>query len=252
MENTRKRNEILNILCACFALALVSCGGLETSLDREDISSSLVEVSSSAASVSEWCDAPGNCGTFTDIRDSRVYKWTKIGAQTWMAENLAYLPSVNAMSDNSNSIAKYYVYDFDDTTVSRAKASRNYSTYGVLYNWIAANTACPGGWHLSKMEEWNTLVNYVGGTDVAGEKLKANGTMWSNNAGIDAFGFFALPGGYYTEKDFEQALFLGLWWTAYGPEKLYAVYMSMAIHNSMVYSYFDFWSYGLSVRCILD
>ena len=32
----------------------------------------------------------------------------------------------------------YYVYGYNGTTVSAAKATANYTTYGVLYNWPAA------------------------------------------------------------------------------------------------------------------
>ena len=79
-------------------------------------------------------------GTFTDSRDGNEYNWVQIGNQVWMAENLAYLPSVNMVADGSEDAAGsyYYVYGYDGTNVTDAKATANYTTYGVLYNWTAA------------------------------------------------------------------------------------------------------------------
>ena len=74
-----------------------------------------------------------------------------------------------------------HVYDYapgsGSETVAGAKATANYDTYGVLYNWPAAmdgdtsSTAnpsgvqgiCPTGWHLPSHEEWTELtIFYLG------------------------------------------------------------------------------------------
>ena len=128
-------------------------------------------------------------GSFTDSRDGIVYKTVTIGEQVWMAENLAYLPSVSLPSSGSYGSPYYYVYDYNTTNVADAKATINYQTYGVLYNWPAAMNGasasnanpsgvqgvCPEGWHLPSDKEWTQLETYLarngyqydGSTDVA-------------------------------------------------------------------------------------
>jgi uncharacterized protein (TIGR02145 family) len=129
-------------------------------------------------------------GTFTDYRNGRTYQTVLIGGQRWMAENLNY----NTGATNS------WCYDNDDS---------NCDVYGRLYTWDAATDACPVGWHLPTNQEWNTLVNYVGGFSTAGTKLKT-----SDWGGTNDYGFSALPGGYRrSDGSFYDIGSWGRWWT---------------------------------------
>ena len=82
-------------------------------------------------------------GIFTDSRDQQTYPWAIMkDGKKWMTKNLAYR-GVNA-----------YCY---------ADKSNNCSTYGVLYTWSKAKKACPNGWHLPSIEEWDGLFAANGG-----------------------------------------------------------------------------------------
>ena len=172
-----------------------------------------------------------------------------------MAKNLAYLPSVSPPTSESGSSPLYYVYNYHGTNVADAKATSNYQTYGVLYNWSAALSACPPGWHLPSDAEWTTLTDYLGGEDVAGGKMKEAGTShWvSPNVGAtNESGFTALPGGErYRSDAFEDIGALGYWWSSSEFLAGNADYRRLNNSNSKVYSNATIGN-GFSVRCIRD
>ena len=231
-------------------------------------------------------------GQLTDNRGSetKVYKTVKIGDQTWMAENLAYLPAVSPSSLGSVTDPFYYVYDYQGTDPAAARQHASYKTYGVLYNWPAAMAGaagsgtnpsmvqgvCPAGWHLPSHAEWEQLeiylsrngyrydgtVGYFGGIKLA--KSMAATTLWSSDSGIGVIGnnlssnnksgFSAIPGGFRIAS---TSMFINVGRYGYW-------------HSSTEYNSSDVWSRnlyfdkedlfsglpskanGLSVRCVKD
>jgi uncharacterized protein (TIGR02145 family) len=210
-------------------------------------------------------------GVFKDARDGKYYKTVKIGIQTWMAENLAYLPSVIGPDVGSYEDPYYYIYGYEGTNVSEAKATENFKIYGVLYNWEAAKIACPSSWHLPSDEEWKTLEMYLGmsksdandtmyrGTD-EGNKLKST-TGWESNRkgtseisyGTNESGFYALPSGYRDEiGSFWDLDYTSAFWssTVLNDNKVWCRLLSH--FHSEVYRYNRDSNDGLLVRCLRD
>jgi uncharacterized protein (TIGR02145 family) len=203
-------------------------------------------------------------GTFVDSRDDYVYKWVKIGDQIWMAENLAYLPEVCSSSEKSNILFYYYVYGYEGTSVNKAKATENYKTYGVLYNWSAAMKASPTGWHLPSDDEWKKLEIVLGlsrikankngwrGSDV-GNMLKENGVShwYYGNEASNESGFTALPGGMLM-TNFTMNRECGYWWSSKEVGSSSAWFRSMYARSGDICRIKDSKQFALSVRCIRD
>ncbi len=197
-------------------------------------SSSSIPVSSSTGVALSSSSANFPYVMITDSRDGIQYRTLEIGTQTWMAENLNYTPP----SGNS--------WCYKDSTAYC-------TTYGRLYDWAAAMSACPTGWHLSDSTEWAILGAAVGGISTAGTVLKASSALWKQNSGTDDYGFSGLPGGLHVGATFGSVGSYGYWWTAtrYGATSLaYGPWMSGA--NPDFRLSYDGQANGYSVRCLKD
>jgi uncharacterized protein (TIGR02145 family) len=128
-----------------------------------------------------------------------------------------------------------------------------------LYNWLAVSDSrkiAPTGWHVASNAEWNTLVSFLGGLDVAGGKLKEAGTAhwWSpNNGATNVSGFTALPAGYRTADG--TFLFLGgggIWWTTSSFDAANAFSWHLDYNYFWILSGTTQKKEGVSVRCVKD
>jgi|LauGreSuBDMM15SN_2_FD.fasta_scaffold02887_2 uncharacterized protein (TIGR02145 family) len=155
-----------------------------------------------------------------------------IGTQIWTNKNL----DVNTYRDGTpipqvidlttwNSLTTGAWCYFDNNPA-------NGSVYGKLYNWYAvagiydaaslANPAlrkqlAPQGWHVPTDSEWGTLYGFLGGTDVAGGKMKEIGTvLWQgpNSGATNSSGFTCLPGGYRYNAGFAAIGFSAWLWSS--------------------------------------
>lgn len=189
--------------------------------------------------------------------DGNVYKTVTIGTQTWMAENLkttkytdsTAIPLLIVDLDWINSKSPAYAWYNNEE-------SKNKNTYGALYKGYTINNSklCPTGWHIPGDAEWMVLINFLGGIEVAGDKLKEKGTVhWMNRPATtkatNSSGFTALPGGSRNHA-FGDIGFSGYWWSAteYSSSSNWSYLLDFSYSKIQrdIVSKAD----GLSVRCI--
>ena len=187
--------------------------------------------------------------------DSNGYQTVTIGTQIWLSKNLA-----TSKYNDGNDIPfvdDYILFSQLQTPafgwIENLEDSKN--PYGAVYNWYTVGTGklCPTGWHVPTNNDWNTLVTFLGGTSIAGGKLKEKGIKnWSkpNTGATDDFGFTALPTGrgiydYYNRSKEAH------WWSASSMSG--DGYCWHVLYNES--SLFRTWgqnNLGLTVRCVKD
>lgn len=215
---------------------------------------------------------------FCDHRDNQIYRWTRIGSQIWMAQNLRFGTAVNATADQGNA------------TVAAAQMYDQGPVFGGLYQWHTAMAfeqaydkdrvvtvdmigkphrgICPEGWHVPDSAEWMALYKVAADTDEtwtlnltrAAQKLKSK-NYWRGAAGVgtDDFGFDGLPAGVrYTDgttsNSYSTISYMdALWWssTKDGQTAAYAAGLD-GDSTRLIFYYGNDRQKGLSIRCIND
>lgn len=176
--------------------------------------------------------------------------WAGLGdLYTWLTTTGGY-----SVADALKEVAAWCHYNNDPA---------NGAIYGKLYNWYAAkllqddidaydiaNPATPWGWKVPTEAEMNTLTTTLGGTAVAGGKLKMTGEdYWDTpNTGADNdSGFTALAGGRNGGAVFLYINLRGVFWVIDAVGNYYAELRSDSAGLNLTPSTIIF---GYSIRLI--
>jgi len=249
-----KNNFLLIILVLSFGLFSCEKDATESDENNQQANNSLNGKSTAIFNTNL------NYGSMTD-QDGNTYRTVTIGTQIWMAENLrstiyndgTAIPNVTDNTAWINLTTDAYC------NINNTSNADTIATYGRLYNWYAVNTGklAPAGWHVPTDVEWTTLINYLGGNEVAGGKLKeTNTTHWINpNLGAtNITGFTALPGAerYHRDGSFDPIGHAGFWWSSSELNTDFAVSRMMVYYEDFVYNANDIKQRGYSVRLVKD
>ncbi len=180
--------------------------------------------------------------------DGNIYQTIQIGGQTWMQENLKVLHYPDGSAINNVS-----AYEDSDSLAA---------IYGMLYDWDAAMNytttekaqgVCPDGWHIPSDDEWTQLANFLGGSAVAGGKMKESGTThWSspNVAATNESGFTALPAGEYDDTHYQLLSQYFVVWSSTQSNASFAKYRYLSYQDGELHPYNYYKSFRYSVRCL--
>lgn len=171
----------------------------------------------------------------------QIYNTVQVYSQCWMKENLNVGTKINSsLLPSDNDIIEKYCFGDNEYFCN--------GNWGALYFWNelmnytyenGGQGICPDGWHIPDDLDWQILEGAADsefsigsdkwndlnwrGTDIGGN-LKQTGTVsWTppNTGATDAFGFRALPAGYFVQGGFWGIEYKGYFWSSDIDDKFY-------------------------------
>ena len=206
------------------------------------------------------------------------YETVQIGEQCWFAENLrsenyengdAILANLSDSEWTNTTSGAVAVYGENagcenySPYIDACDPAQSLNEYGRLYNYYAvvdSRKLCPQFWHVGNMTDFSDLIEFLGGTEFAGELMRASYGWYEcvgcSGNGNNQSGFNGKPGGGRSEHTghFGYAGLSSLWWVGSidhsSPD---AFYHGMDGNSGTgVFGFPGNPSGGISVRCIQD
>ena len=176
----------------------------------------------------------------------------KIGKQVWTSKNLDVSTFRNGdaiqqattreewRKAGENKQPAWCYYDYDPA----------YNTkYGKLYNWYAVTDSrglAPKGWHVPGDDEWQIMIDFLGGESDAAKKMKSVDQWKLDEDVTNESGFDGPPGGQCMSDGgcIGTIGLMGIWWSSTG------LGWRLITLQDYVQSRISKRAEGLSVRCL--
>lgn len=219
--------------------------------------------------LKNWTNVPAAFDTCLTLTGNAVKACPKTCTQSWMTKNLDVttyrngdaIPQVTNPAEWQNTQVGAWCYYNNDP----AKGT----VYGKLYNWHAISDPrglAPEGWHIPSDSEWEALMTCLGGSSVAGGKMKSTGlSLWAspNTDATNISGFSGLPGGarnssgdFFTQTTTSNQNLTGAggyWWSSTLANTGWQTFCwHLNFESGSVSRYYYDKQCGFSVRCVKD
>ena len=182
----------------------------------------------------------------------------KIGNQIWKIKNL----DVDKFSNGDPILEAKTDEEWKKAVENKQPAwcyykndPANGEKYGKLYNWYAVDDSrgiSPLGWHVPTVEEYQELIQTLGGANysgedskgIAGSQLKST-SDWKQNLYVNNSSNFSASDGYFSSQGYH-----GYWWCSTDKDAEIALSQHLAYYpNDLVKQELNK-AYGISVRCL--
>lgn len=216
---------------AVFCLILVAC-----TTDAEE------EFDAESVCPAEGMNAYGmlNRGTFIDERDGQEYKYTTIGNQVWMAQNLNYKTS--------------YSMKHEGEYIDCSECGLWYNLGINLPKRDIIDSVCPLGWRVPTEKDWNELLNCIGSHTLVLRVLISE--FYSDKySGSNECGFNGIESGQILvpESKFKEPTYIrggACWWTQTVTSPTDMIHMDFLPSNNTI-EYTEYINrYFSTLRCI--